>query len=140
MAYYKLLVLPPALDSAFKRDLAGVRVINFLAIAWIATNLARYGFVRSIAARLPWIGAVGRAGMTVFIAGAVISLTVDSVLFTLTDGLINVPAGIAADCIAVGLLLAVPHVRQPVMNWMTARTRASVAAAVAAENRTRSVR
>lgn len=60
MAYYKLLVLPPALDSAFKRDLAGGRVVNFLAIAWIAANLARYGVVKQIAARLPWVGR-GRA-------------------------------------------------------------------------------
>ncbi len=59
MAYYKLLVLPPVLDSAMKRDLAGVRVVNFLAIAWIATNFARYDdIVGRIAARLPWVGAV----------------------------------------------------------------------------------
>jgi hypothetical protein len=131
MAYYKLLVLPPALDSAFKRDLAGVRVVNFLAIAWVAANLARYGLVKQIAARLPWVGAVGRDGMVCFVVGTVISLTVDSILFTLTDGLINVPAGLAGDAIAISLLLAVPQVRQPMMAWIASKWRAPAPSAVA---------
>jgi hypothetical protein len=142
MAYYKLLVLPAgSLDSAFKRDLAGVRVADFLAIAWLAANLARYGIVRRVAARLPWVGAVGRDGMVCFVAGAVISLSVDSILFTLTDGLINVPAGLAADFIAISLLLAVPQIRQPAVQWLRARSRATASAAVAAASqRAREVR
>jgi len=134
LAYYKLLVLPPVLDSAFKRDLAGARVVNFLAIAWIAANLARYGVVKAVANRLPWIGAVGRDGMACFVTGAVISLVVDSILFTLTDGLVNVPAGLAADAIAIFALLSVPRVRQPVASWLRARQRvpAAVPATVAA--------
>ncbi|SAK65246.1 membrane protein [Caballeronia hypogeia] len=121
MAYYKLLVLPPVLDSAFKRDLAGPRIVNFLAIAWLAANLARYGIVKLVAQRLPWVGALGRDGMVSFVAGTVISLTVDSILFTLTDGLINVPAGLAADAIAIGALLAVPRVHQSVAGWLGTR-------------------
>jgi hypothetical protein len=132
MAYYKLLVLPSVLDSAFKRDLAGPRVVNFLAIAWIAANLARYGIVKEIAMRMPWIGAVGRAGMVTFIAGTVISLTVDSILFTLTDGLINVPAGLAADAIAIGALLAVPRVHARLSGWIGAHPAAPVPAATPA--------
>jgi hypothetical protein len=141
MAYYKLLVLPPALDSAFKRDLAGARVVNFLAIAWIAANLARYGVVKQIAARLPWIGAIGRDGMVCFVAGAVISLVVDSILFTVTDGLVNVPAGLVADAVAICALLAVPQVRQTFKRWVGARQGVAVAAparvAAATENRVR---
>jgi hypothetical protein len=109
MAYYKLLVLPTALDGDLKRNLAGLRVVNFLAIAWIAADLARHGLVKQIARRLPWIGAVGRDGLVCFVAGAVISLVVDSVLFTVTDGLVNVPLGLAADAIALALLVAVPY-------------------------------
>jgi hypothetical protein len=114
MAYYKLLVLPAAIDSDFKRNLAGARVLNFLALAWLAANLVRYGVIKRMALRLPWIGAVGRDGLKCFIAGAVISLVVDSVLFTLTDGLINVPFGLAADFIAISMLLAVPQLRRKV--------------------------
>ena len=112
MAYYKLLVLPAMPDSDFKRDLAGVRIVNFLAIAWIATDLARYGVVKQIAQRLPLIGDVGRDGLTCFIAGAVISLSVDSILYTLTNGFIDIPFGLAADAIALSLLLAIPHRRK----------------------------
>ncbi|SAK49509.1 membrane protein [Caballeronia catudaia] len=141
MAYYKLLVLPPVLDSAFKRDLAGPRVVNFLAVAWIAANLARYGIVKEIARRLPAIGALGRDGMVSFVAGTVISLTVDSILFTLTDGLINVPAGLAADAIAIGALLAVPRLHQWVAGWLGTRRTPAVgatpASVAASDNRVR---
>ncbi|SAK52813.1 membrane protein [Caballeronia calidae] len=143
MAYYKLLVLPPVLDSAFKRDLAGTRVVNFLAIAWIAANFARYGIVKEVARRLPWVGALGRDGMVSFVAGTVISLVVDSILFTLTDGLVNVPAGLAADAIAIGALLAVPRVHQSVASWLGTRPAVPAAAAAtvpATDNRARGVR
>jgi hypothetical protein len=115
MAYYKLLVLPVPFDGDFKRNLAGARIINFLGVAWLAGDLARHGVVRQIAQRLPWVGAVGRDGLVCFVAGAVISLTVDSVLFTLTGGLIDVPLGLAADTLALALLLAIPH-RQRVLD------------------------
>jgi hypothetical protein len=126
MAYYKLLVLPTSLDGDLKRNLAGVRVVNFVAFAWLASDLARRGVVKQIAQRLPWVGAVGRDGLVCFVAGSVISLTVDSVLFTLTDGLIDIPLGFAADVIALGLLLVIPH-RQRVLVAMGLRPVAAVA-------------
>ena len=126
MAYYKLLVLPVSVDGDLKRNLAGARIVNFLCIAWLASDLARRGVVKQIARRLPWVGAVGRDGLVCFVAGAVISLTVDSVLFTLTNGLIDVPLGFAADALAVGLLLAIPH-RQRVFEAMRSRSVAAVA-------------
>ncbi|OXC73874.1 OpgC domain-containing protein [Caballeronia sordidicola] len=126
MAYYKLLVLPDSFDGDLKRNLAGVRIVNFLGIAWLASDLARRGAVKQIARRLPWVGAVGRDGLVCFVAGAVISLTVDSVLFTATNGLIDVPLGLAADALALGLLLAIPH-RQRVFDAMRSRSAAAVA-------------
>jgi hypothetical protein len=126
MAYYKLLVLPTSLDGDLKRNLAGVRVVNFVALAWLASDLARRGVVKQIAQRLPWVGAVGRDGLVCFVAGSVISLAVDSVLFTLTGGLIDIPLGFAADAIALGLLLAIPH-RQRVLVAMGLRPVAAVA-------------
>jgi hypothetical protein len=138
MAYYKLLVLPAVIDSDFKRNLAGARIVNFLALAWIAANFVRYGTVAKLAARLPWVGAVGRDGMVCFVAGAVISLVVDSVLFTLTDGLINVPLGLAADAVAISLLLAVPQLRRPLMHAITPKP--TLDDAVKADSRARSVR
>ncbi|CAN7639623.1 OpgC domain-containing protein [Caballeronia sp. LjRoot34] len=126
MAYYKLLVLPVSFDGDFKRNLAGARIVNFLGIAWLAGDLARHGVVKQIARRLPWVGAVGRDGLMCFVLGAVISLCVDSVLFTLTGGLIDVPLGFAADAVALGLLLAIPH-RQRVLDVIGLRPVAPVA-------------
>ena len=126
MAYYKLLVLPVSFDGDLKRNLAGARIVNFLGIAWLASDLARRGVVKQIARRLPWVGAVGRDGLVCFVAGAVISLTVDSVLFTLTNGLIDVPLGLAADALALGLLLAIPH-RQRVLDVIGLRPVAPIA-------------
>ena len=126
MAYYKLLVLPVSFDGDLKRNLAGARIVNFLGIAWLASDLARRGVVKQIARRLPWVGAVGRDGLVCFVSGAVISLTVDSVLFTLTNGLIDVPLGLAADALALGLLLAIPH-RQRVLDVIGLRPVAPIA-------------
>jgi hypothetical protein len=136
MAYYKLLVLPASIDGDFKRNLAGARIANFVAIAWLASDLVRYGAVKRIAQRLPWIGAVGRDGLVCFVAGAVISLTVDSVLFTLTGGLIDVPLGLTADAAAVGMLLAVAHRRR----LFDATGLRPIAAIVKAEGKRRALR
>jgi hypothetical protein len=126
MAYYKLLVLPASLDGDLKRNLAGMRILNFLGVAWLAGDLARHGAVKQIALRLPWVAAVGRDGLVCFVAGAVISLTADSILFTLTGGLIDVPLGLAVDAIAVGLLVAIAH-RQRVFDAIGIRPVAAVA-------------
>ncbi|SAL18657.1 OpgC domain-containing protein [Caballeronia humi] len=140
MAYYKLLVLPPVFDSDFKRNLAGARIANFLAVAWIAANFVRYGVVAKIAARLPWIGAIGRDGMVCFVAGTVISLVVDSVLFTLSGGLIDVPLGLAADAVAISLLLAVPQLRRPILHAIKPKPAISPKPVLESGNRARSAR
>jgi hypothetical protein len=54
-----------------------------------------------------------------FIAGAVISLVVDSVLYAATDGYLNYPLGLVADTFAVGALFAVAHASEPLKHiWM----------------------
>ncbi|CAH2924104.1 MAG: OpgC protein [uncultured Paraburkholderia sp.] len=49
-----------------------------LAIAWLVANLIELGWARKLAQSLPLIGLIGRNGLLCFIAGAVISLVVDS--------------------------------------------------------------
>jgi hypothetical protein len=71
-----------------------------------------------------------------FVAGAVISLTADSVLFTLTGGLIDVALGLTVDAVAVGLLLAIAH-RQRVFDAIGIRP---VTAAAKTEAKRRVVR
>ena len=124
-AYFKLFVEVTPLDGSLKQNLSWMRVANFVAIAWLVANMVRIGWAEAIAQRLPWIGLVGRKGLVCFIAGTVISLVVDSLLYTATDGYLNVPLGLVADAVAIGSLLAVAHISAPISRALTLRLRGS---------------
>ncbi|MFM0737554.1 OpgC domain-containing protein [Paraburkholderia xenovorans] len=112
-AYYKLFIETEPLDGALKQNLSYLRAVNFLAIAWLVSNLIQLGWARKLAQWLPWVGVIGRKGLLCFIAGAVISLVVDSVLYWATDGYLNYPLGLVADAVAVGALFAVAMLAEP---------------------------
>lgn len=114
-----------ALDGDFKRNLAWFRVLNFLGIAWLTAHVIRLGWAKRLAHALPWIGLVGRKGLLSFVAGAVISLVIDSLLYWYTDGYLNVPLGLAADAIALGSLLLVARASGPLKRLLPAKVRAS---------------
>jgi hypothetical protein len=124
-AVYRLHLGNTALDGEFKRKLAWFRALNFLGIAWLTAHLIRLGWARKLAAALPWVGLVGRKGLLSFVAGAVISLTVDSVLYWYTDGYLSVPLGLAADAIALGSLLLVARASDPLKRLLPSRAKAS---------------
>jgi hypothetical protein len=123
-AYYRLFAGYTPLDASLKQNLWWLRVSDFLAIAWLVANLIRLGWVRKLAQRLPWVGMIGRKGLMCFVAGAVISLVVDSLLYTATDGYLDIPLGLVADAVAVGALIAVARVSEPVKRLVTRRVRA----------------
>ena len=100
--------LPPS----FKQDLGWLRIANFVAIAWLAADLCRAGWIARAAQRLPAINAIGRDGLVAFIAGTVISLAVDSALHATTDGLLDIPLGLAADAVAVAALVCIAWLRE----------------------------
>jgi len=124
-AIYRLQLGNVALDGDFKRNLAWFRVLNFLGIAWLTAHFIRLGWAKRLAHALPWVGLVGRKGLLSFVAGAVISLTVDSLLYWYTDGYLNVPAGLAADAVALTALLLVARVSVPLGRLLPSRTKAS---------------
>ena len=121
-AYYKLFIEQTPLDGSFKQSLSWLRAGNFLAIAWLVANLIRLGWVRKLAQWLPWVGMIGRKGLLCFVAGAVISLVVDSLLYSATDGYLDIPLGLLADAAAVGTLFAVARVCEPVKRLVTRST------------------
>ena len=83
-------------------------------LAWTRKNkVYLLLFAAYFAQWLPWIGLIGRKGLLCFIAGAVISLVVDSILYAATDGYLDYPLGLLADAIAVGALLVVAVAAQP---------------------------
>jgi len=113
-AYYKLFLAHEPLNGSLKQNLSYLRAGNFLAIAWLVANLIQLGWARKLAQWLPWVGVIGRKGLLCFIAGAVISLVIDSLLYAATDGYLNYPLGLLADAIAVGGLFAVALGAEPV--------------------------
>ena len=96
-----------------------MRAVNFLVIAWLVANLIELGWARKLAQSLPLIGLIGRKGLLCFIAGAVISLVVDSLLYAATDGYLNYPLGLLADACAVTALLAVARAQEPAKRLVT---------------------
>jgi hypothetical protein len=118
-ACYKLFIERTPLDGSFKQNLSWLRACNFLAIAWLVASLIRLGWVQKLAQRLPWVGMIGRKGLLCFVAGAVISLVVDSLLYTATDGYLDIPLGLLADAVALGALFAVARVCEPVKRVLT---------------------
>jgi hypothetical protein len=124
-AIYRLQLGNVALDGDFKRNLAWFRVLNFLGIAWLTAHVIRLGWAKRLALALPWVGLVGRKGMLSFVAGAVISLTVDSVLYWYTDGYLNVPLGLCADAVAITALLLVARASDPLKRLLPSRAKAS---------------
>jgi hypothetical protein len=113
-AYYKLFIETAPLAGSLKQNLSSLRVLNFVALAWLAAHLIRTGWVGKLAQRAPWIGQVGRKGLLCFVAGTVISLVVDSLLYKATEGYLNVPLGLMADAVAIGALIAVAKASAPI--------------------------
>jgi len=124
-AYYKLFMPAEPFDASIKQNLAWTRGVNFLAIAWLAANLIRYGWAKKLALRVQWIGLIGRKGLLCFVAGTAISLIVDSLLYRATDGLLNIPLGLAADAIALGALVLVAKASEPVARFIRLRVKTS---------------
>jgi hypothetical protein len=113
------------LDGEFKRNLAWFRALNFLGVAWLTAHVIRRGWAKRLARALPWIGLIGRKGLLSFVAGAVISLVIDSMLYWYTDGYLNVPLGLAADALALGSLLLVARASDPLRRLLPVKGKAS---------------
>jgi hypothetical protein len=124
-AYYRLFVQQTPFDGSVKQNLEWMRALNFLAVAWLTANLIRLGWARKLALRLPWVGLIGRKGLLCFVSGAVISLVVDSLLYRATDGLLNIPLGLAADAIALSALVLVAKASEPLSRFFIMRLRMS---------------
>ncbi len=124
-ASYKLFLEQGVPESSLKQNLAWLRVVNFLAIAWLLAHLIRFGWISRLARWLPWVGLIGRKSLLCFIAGAVISLVVDSLLHTATRGYLNLPLGLVADAIAVGALVLVASAAEPMKRLFSLHVKTS---------------
>ena len=92
----------------YKQNLAGFRVISFLALAWLAAQAVRIGWAGRLARALPSVVTVGRHGLACFVSGTVISIAANTA-FRLAapkpQTALAFVEGLAADLCAMGLLL-----------------------------------
>jgi hypothetical protein len=109
-AFYKLFLEVQAPPGYLKQNLATLRIVSFAAVAWIVARAVYMGWIGQLARRLPGIVTIGQQGLVCFIAGACVSLVLDSALRALgVLGLGRYPShwilGLIADGIAIGVLL-----------------------------------
>jgi hypothetical protein len=100
-AVTKLFILTQPLPGHLKQNLSIERVINFLAIAWLATGLIRMGAIARLAHGMPAVVKVGQTGLVCFVGGTLISLTVDTATPHSLNGLSHGLAALAGDLIAI---------------------------------------
>lgn len=122
-ASYKLFSGLPLPEGELKRDLAFARIVNFAAIAWLMADCVRYGWIARIARAVRPVVAIGQRGLPCFVAGAAISLVLDSLLHPLSQGarvahLVGV--GLAADACALGLMMALASSGMWIARWRRA--------------------
>ncbi|OXI68913.1 hypothetical protein GJG85_24905 [Burkholderia sp. MS389] len=118
-ASYKLFSGLPAPEGVLKRDLALPRVVSFAAIAWLMADCVRFGWIARIAQGVRPVVAVGQRGLICFVAGAAISLVIDSLLHPVAGSadLRHVGVGLVADACAVGLMMAVAGSGTWIARW-----------------------
>lgn len=87
-----------------KQNLASLRIVNFAALAWLAAQAVRVGWIRRLALRLPGVVGIGQQALVCFVGGALVSNVVDTLLRTLHVATFF-PARLAGDLLAIGALL-----------------------------------
>jgi hypothetical protein len=92
-----------------KQNLASVRIVSFLGLAWLCAQAIRLGWVRQLAERLSAVVMVGRQGLVCFVGGTVVSIVVDTSL-RLARIDTNWFARIAGDIAAVTALLVLARI------------------------------
>lgn len=110
-AFYKLFFEMQPPPGFMKQNLATLRIVSFAAIAWIVARAVYAGWIGRLARKLPGIVTIGQQGLVCFIAGACVSLVLDSALRAMgVLGLGRYPShwilGLIADGIAIVTLLA----------------------------------
>ncbi|HVE09579.1 MAG TPA: OpgC domain-containing protein [Paraburkholderia sp.] len=104
-AVVKLFILTQPLPGHLKQNLSIDRVINFIAIAWLAVGLVRNGAVLRLAKRMPAIVTVGQMGLVCFVGGTVISLVIDTATPNRLQGFTHTMAALAGDLAAIVAVL-----------------------------------
>ena len=109
-AVTRLFILTQPLPGHLKQNLSIERVINFLAIAWLAAGFVRVGGIAKLAHRMPAVVKVGQTGLVCFVGGTLISLIVDTATPHRVHGLSQGLAALAGDLVAIIAVLMLARV------------------------------
>ncbi|AME24123.1 MULTISPECIES: OpgC domain-containing protein [Burkholderiaceae] len=104
-AFAKLFLETQAPPGYMKQNLATLRIVSFVVVAWLFAQAVHAGWIRSLAQALPSVVNVGKQGLVCFIAGACMSLVIDSALRVVSLGSYQWMAGLTGDAIAIGTLI-----------------------------------
>lgn len=108
-------------SPAFKQNLSSLRVASFMAVLWLTSMMVRQGWVKRWADQLPLVVLVGQNGLVCFVAGTMVSLLGDILLYTATEGRPGNWSGLMADIVAIASMLAIGVLAQ---RWRTYRRHA----------------
>lgn len=108
-AFVKLCIDGHPSPGYMKQNLASVRIVSFLSLAWLCAQAVHLGWVRALALRLSGVVAVGRQGLICFVGGTAVSISIDTALslaHVRTDNLLaDWPIRLLGDASAVALLV-----------------------------------
>jgi hypothetical protein len=104
-AFAKLFIETQPAPGYMKQNLATMRIVSFVVIAWLFAHATHAGWIRSLAQAAPGVVNVGQQGLLCFIAGACVSLVLDTALRVISLGHYQWIAGLGADAIAIGSML-----------------------------------
>ncbi|QBQ99310.1 OpgC domain-containing protein [Paraburkholderia pallida] len=105
-----------------KQNLASLRIVSFAAVAWLAAQAVRLGWIGWLAQRLPGVVTVGQQGLVCFVGGALASITIDT-LMRATHASGFLPARLAGDLLAITALLVLAGGAR---RWKGARPRVAL--------------
>ncbi|WP_433706006.1 OpgC domain-containing protein [Paraburkholderia sacchari] len=109
-----------------KQNLASIRIVSFLAVAWLCAQAVRMGWIRRLARFMPAVVAIGQQGLLCFVAGTFLSIFANALVHF--EGLRTPPSSIkwplrlAADALIVVLLILFARVAKHLKHSQRDRT------------------
>ncbi|HEV3105102.1 MAG TPA: OpgC domain-containing protein [Trinickia sp.] len=125
-AFVKLGIDAHPAPGFMKQNLASVRIVSFLSLAWLCAQAARLGWMRELASRWPGVVTVGKEGLVCFVGGTIVSIAIDTAL-RLVHGQAHWPLRLLGDVTAILALVVLARAASH-LKAMRTRRAASVPA------------
>lgn len=105
-AFSKLVLQTQPMPGIMKQNLAPLRIVSFAALAWPVAVAVQRGWLRALASRMRDVVNVGQQGMPCFVAGAFISIVIDTALRVSGPHRMPFVAGLCGDALAISAVIA----------------------------------